>query len=126
MKRKYIYKEERNISEEIIIIRQVQIIFKPKKKIKMELEDYKSSEFKNLLPAKKEELLEIIIKAEMEKCGFTVTITKAQRWDDKNKQMQILGDNGIDGITRKKIGKINIMELYNANVMPPLYKSLLI
>ena len=105
MKRKYTYKEENNITEEISIVYKVQIIFKPKKKIKMELEDPKSSEFKNLSGAKKGELLEVSTKAEMEKFGYTVTITKAQRWDDKNKQMQIIGDNGIDGIFRKKIEK---------------------
>ena len=105
MKRKYTYKKENNITEEITIVYKVQIIFKPKKKIKMELEDPKSSEFKNLSGAKKGELLEASTKAEMEKFGYTVTITKAQRWDDKNKQMQIIGDNGIDGIFRKKIEK---------------------
>ena len=105
MKRKYIYREEKSISEEILITHQIQIIFNPKKKIKMELEDYTSPEFKKLTPARKGELLEVRTKAEMEKCGFTVTITKAQRWDDKNKQVEILGDNGIDGIARKKIGK---------------------
>ena len=36
---------------------------------------------------------------------FTTTITQAQCWDDENKQMKIIGDNGIDGITRRKIGQ---------------------
>ena len=79
MKKKYIYTEENNITEEITIIRQVQIIFRPKKKIKMELENYNSSEFKKLSSTKKGELLEVTMKAEMEKCGFTITIIKAHR-----------------------------------------------
>jgi hypothetical protein len=105
MKRKYTYIEENKLTEEVTIIRQFQIIFNPKKKIKMDLIDYSSTEFKKMSPAKKGELLEVKTKAELERYGFTVTITKAQRWDDQNKQVEILGDNGIDGIVRKKIEK---------------------
>jgi len=105
MKRKYTYIEERNITEEIMIVHQFQIIFTPKKKIKMDLIDFLTPEFKKMSPAKKGELLEVKTKAEMKKCGFTITITKVQRWDDHNKQVEILGDNGIDGIVRKKIEK---------------------
>ncbi len=59
---------------------------------------------KKLTPIKKGELLEIKTKEELEKQGFVTTISKAQRWDENSKRMQILGDNGIDVLTRRKIG----------------------
>ena len=62
-------------------------------------------ELKKLTPIKKGELLELKTKEELEKQGFVTIISKAQRWDEDSKRMQILRDNGIDALIRRKIGQ---------------------
>ena len=81
-----------------------QITFKFKNNQIMSKEIITQEELKKLTPIKKGELLEIKTKEELEKQGFVTTISKAQRWDENSKRMQILGDNGIDVLTRRKIG----------------------
>ena len=76
-------------------------------------------ELKKLTPIKKGELLELKTKEELEKQGFVITISRAQRWDEDSKRMQILGDNGIDALTRRKIGQYQ----YNGIVQCKCYAS---
>ena len=58
-------------------------------------------------PIKKGEWLEEETKKQLDKLGFNTTITKSHTWKedgDATKKLKIIGDNGIDGYARTKIG----------------------
>ena len=105
MRRSFTQIVRKNITSEIKIMQTTQIIFEPKKKIKMQEESEHLAEVKNLSSTDKGEWLEVKTKEAMEAEGFTVTIIKAQRWDKNKREMQIIGDNGVDGITRIRINE---------------------
>ena len=71
----------------------------------MQEESEHLAEVKNLSSTDKGEWLEVKIKEAMEAEGFTVTITKVQRWNKNKREMQIIGENGVDGITRIRINE---------------------
>ena len=119
MKRKYKYKQKFQLSEEITVTKQIKIMYKPKRKIMKEEESkiINEEELKQLTPIQKGTLLETKTKEIIEANGFTVTITKAHNWEDG--KLKILGDNGIDGIFRKKIQGTN----YNRIIQYKCYAS---
>jgi len=110
MKRIYEHYQKRKINEELIFKQTTKIIFKPRKRIKMENNEIIPRNLKSWTPIKKGEWLEEETKKQLDKLGFSTTITKSHTWiedeDTYNKRIKIIGDNGIDGYARKKIGLI--------------------
>ena len=105
MKRVFTLKSKHFITNQIYIKQRFQVIYRSMNNLTMGENIIDPSKLKELSAVKRGELLEVKTKEELEDQGFTTTITKAQRWDEERKQVQIIGDNGIDGITRKKIGQ---------------------
>src|SRR6266496_1973069 len=93
------------LTRNLYIKSKCQIILKYENNQIMSKEIITQEGLKKLTPIKKGELLELKTKEELEKQGFVTTISRAQRWDEDGKRMQILGDNGIDALTRRKIGQ---------------------
>src|SRR6266542_1770531 len=119
MNRVFTLKTKTFLTRNLYIKSKCQTTFKYKNNQIMSEEIIIQEELKKLTPIKKGELLELKTKEELEKQGFVTTISKAQRWDEDSKKMQILGDNGIDAITRRKIGQYH----YNGIVQCKCYAS---
>ncbi len=119
MNRVFTLKTKTFLTRNLYIKLKCRIIFKYKNNQIMSEEIITQEELKKLTPIKKGELLELKTKEELEKQGFVTTISKAQRWDEDSKRMQILGDNGIDALTRRKIGQYH----YNGIVQCKCYAS---
>ncbi len=110
MKRIYEYHQKRKINEELIFKQTMKIIFKPRKRIKMEDNEIIPRNLKLWTSIKKGEWLEEETKKQLDKLEFSTMITKSYTWmedeDAYNKRIKIIRDNGIDGYIRKKIGLI--------------------
>ena len=122
MKRTYEEHIEHIVSEEITIELITKITYKPRKKLRMDKEIIPEG-FDKWNSLKKGEWLEDETKNQLEQLGFTTTITKSYTWTKNEEQefprRKILGDNGIDGIARKKING----EIYQCIVQCKCYKK---
>ena len=109
MKRIFQNYQRQKTNNEIIFERTTRIIYQPRKRIRMETNDEIIPRNLNIWTTiKKGEWLEEETKKQLDKLGFNTTITKSHTWmengDAINKQLKIIGDNGIDGFARKRIG----------------------
>src|SRR6266496_4895436 len=103
MNRVFTLKTKTFLTKNLYIKLKCQITFKYKNNQIMNEKIITQEELKKLTSIKKGELLEIKTKEELEKQGFVTTVSKVQRWDEDSKKIQILGDNDIDALTRRKI-----------------------
>jgi hypothetical protein len=114
MKRTYLTYTQQNINPELEIEQIIRITYRPIKRIKMN--EKSSNKLKAILPSnfsqmtapKKGQWLEEEIQRRMSKLEFNITITKSTTWEKNPEKpheyvQKIIGDNGIDGIARRRI-----------------------
>jgi hypothetical protein len=112
MKRKFSTITEKQITSEILIRTKQSIIYSPQKRLKMEEQQIVPKNLNKLSASQKGDWLEKETKKQLEKHGFSVTVTQSQYWEKdetnpKGFKKVIIGDNGIDGIARIRIEEKN-------------------